>query len=104
MDELGFLDAEIVVEEIEELAFHEVWHIEVSSVYLLWMKRLQLTRLGSREQASISVPVLVLGARIVQVLGGYDEGSQEDAVSGAVHALCDLGKTVLESIEVDERA
>lgn len=46
--------------------------------------------------------MLVFGTGIVQVFRGDNEGSEEDSVSGAWHAFCDLGETVSESLEVNE--
>lgn len=48
---------------------------------------------------------LASGERLtIQVLGGDDETSDEDAVASAVHALGDLGKAVLEAVEDHEGA
>lgn len=45
--------------------------------------------------------MLVLWGRVVEILGSDDEGSQEDTVSSAMHALCNTRQTMLESLEVD---
>jgi hypothetical protein len=60
-------DAEVKVEEGEELLLHEV-------------------NLADREDGRVGGPVFVLGRLIVQVLGCHDERSQEDAMASAVHA------------------
>jgi hypothetical protein len=66
-DQVGFLDPEVVVEEVEKLLLHQV-------------------DFGEREESSVFLPVHVLGGGIVEVLGGADEDSKEDSVSGALHA------------------
>lgn len=48
--------------------------------------------------------MLVLGAGVVQVLCGEDQGGKEDAVDGASHALGHGGQTGTQTAEVDERA
>lgn len=70
-------DAQVPIQQEEELAFHEV-------------------DLGEGEaevveplHCGVTGPVFVLGARVVEVLGGEDEGGKEDAVDSAAHALCD---------------
>jgi hypothetical protein len=60
-------NVKVVVEKVEELLLHEV-------------------DLGEGEEGSVSLPMLVLGRRVVEILGGADEGGKEDSVSGAVHA------------------
>ena len=64
-------DAQVPVQEEQELLLHQV-------------------DLGAREAKGLEAahvgvvgPVLVLGRRIVEVLGGEDKGGQEDAVDGA---------------------
>ena len=108
MDELGLVDSKIVVEEVEELALHEVCRLgrEVSLTRRLATLDAQkpLTGLGSGEQACIPIPILVLWARVIQVLRSHNKGGEKDAVAGAVHALCDFGQAALEALEVDERA
>lgn len=52
--------------------------------------------------AGVACPVLVLRRAIVEVLGGEDEGCQEDAVGGAAQALCFGLKSGLEAVEVDQ--
>lgn len=84
------VDAEVPVEEEEELLLHEV-------------------DLGDGEaevvvaaHSAVASPVLVLWGRVVEVLGGKDEGSKEDAVGGALHALGDRRKTGPEAGEIDQ--
>jgi hypothetical protein len=60
--------------------------------------------LGLREQGRVTRPVLVLGGRVVEVLGGDDQRREKDAVARAVHALGDFGEARLEAFEVDEGA
>lgn len=62
------------------------------------------TGLSERENASVAVPVLVLGTRIVEVLGSNDERGKEDSVTSAVHALCHLWQARLEPVQVDQGA
>lgn len=85
------VDAEIPVEKEKELLLHEV-------------------DLGDGEaevvvapDGAVPGPVLVLGGRVVQVLGGKDERSQKDPVNGATHALGNGRETRFESAEVDQR-
>ncbi len=78
-------DGKVVVEQVQELLLHEV-------------------DLGLREHLGVAAPVLVLGRRVVQVLGGDDERRKEDPVTGAGHALGDLGQAVSKALEVDEVA
>jgi hypothetical protein len=59
---------------------------------------------GGREESGVTSPVLVLRRRVVEVLGSGDQSCEEDSVTSAVHSLCDLGETGLESVEVDEGA
>ena len=83
--ELILLDAEVVVEKVEELLLHEV-------------------DLGLGEESSVLGPVLVLGRRVVEVLGGDDEGGEEDAVTSAVHSFGDTGQPGPQALQVDEGA
>lgn len=82
-DNFRLVDSKIVVQQIEQLLFHQVDF-----------------RLG--EHLSVSTPVLVLGTRIVEVLRGDDQCGEEDSVSGAGHTLGDFGQSVSESLEVDK--
>lgn len=84
------VDAKIPVEEEEELLLHEV-------------------NLSDREaevvvatDSTVAGPVLVLGGGVVEVLGGQDERSKEDAVGGALHALGDRRKAGPETGKVDQ--
>lgn len=83
--ELLLFDSEIVVKKVEELLLHQV-------------------DLGLREKSSVLGPVLVLGRRVVEVLGGDNEGSEEDTVTGAMHALGDARKPRPQALQVDESA
>lgn len=47
-------------------------------------------------------PVLVLGRAVVEVLGGQDQGGQEDAVGGASQAAGHGLQLGLEAVEVDQ--
>lgn len=76
-------DAEVPVEEEEELFLHEVDLLELE------------------EAHGVGAPVLVLRGRVVQVLGAEDEGGEEDAVAGAGHALGHGRQPVPQPIEVD---
>lgn len=84
-EELVLVDAEVVVEEVEELLLHEV-------------------DLCLGEEGAVAGPVLVLWRRVVEVLCCDDEGCEEDAVACAVHALCDAREPVLQAVEVYEGA
>ena len=68
-------DSRLPIQEEEQLTLHEVY-------------------LGEGEAEAVEPldgrvpgPVLVLGTGVVEVLGCEDEGSQEDSVDGAAHAL-----------------
>lgn len=63
-DGLGFIEAEVVTEEEEELLLHEI-------------------NLGDVEQFGVGSPVLVLWRRVVEVLGGDDEGGEKNAMTRA---------------------
>lgn len=84
-------NAEVPFEKEEELLLHEVdlGAVEAESVHL-------------GGDVSVVGPVLVLGRRIVEVLGSEDERSQEDAVGGASETASHGLKLGLESGEVDE--
>lgn len=85
LEEFRFFDAKIVVEKVEQLAFHQVG-------------------LGLGEEGGISRPVLVLWRRVIQVLCSDDENSKEDAMSGARHAFCCRWESRTQTLEVDKRA
>lgn len=68
MDEKLLLgNPEIVVEEVQELLLHEV-------------------DFGEGEEGRVSLPVLVLWRRVVEVLGSTDESGEEDSMTSAVHS------------------
>lgn len=76
-------DAEVPVEEEEELFLHEVDLLELE------------------EARGVGAPVLVLGGGVVEVLGAEDEGGEEDPVTGAGHTLGHGGQLVLQPVEID---
>lgn len=47
-------------------------------------------------------PVLVLGGRVVEGLGGHDEAGQEHAVLGACHAAGQRREARAQAAQVDE--
>ena len=61
------IEAEIVVQEVKQLLFHEV-------------------DLRSREDDGVGRPVLVLRRRVVEVLGAHDERGEENAMTSASHS------------------
>lgn len=61
------VEAEIVIEEVEELFLHEVDLCDV-------------------EEDCVFCPVDVFWGRVIEVFCGYDKDCEEDAVSGAGHA------------------
>lgn len=69
-DEFVLVDAKVVVEQVEKLLLHQV-------------------DLGLRKESAVARPMLVLRGRVVEVLCGNDEGSKENTVPRAVHALGD---------------
>jgi hypothetical protein len=81
-DELGLVDLEVVVEDVQELLLHEV-------------------DLGEGEEAGVALPVHVLGARVVQVLGGADQDGQENAVARALHTVSHGRKALLQASQVN---
>lgn len=91
-EEIFLVDASVPVQQEEQLALHQVdfWQGEAEAIKTL--------------DGSVSRPVLVLRAGIVQVLGGEDEGSQEDAVDGAAHALGDGRQASAQAAQEHERA
>lgn len=66
-DCLVFIEAKIVVEQEEQLFFHEVYLREI-------------------EKRGISRPVLVFGRGVVEIFCSNDESGQEDTVSRTRHA------------------
>lgn len=89
--EVVLCDAEVPVEEVEELLLHEVDLVVGEAEALV------------AADGGVAGPVLVLWRRVVEVLCGEDEGGEEDAVDGAAHALCNGRQALLEAREVDER-
>lgn len=86
------VDAKVPVKEEEELFLHEVDFGEGEAEGFVAFDR------------SVARPVLVLGGGVVEVLGGEDEGGEEDAVDGATHAFGDWGKALLQAGEIDKGA
>ena len=68
-------DAEVPVEEEEELLFHQVDLGEGEAEAVV------------SSHGGVSGPVFVLGGGVVEVLRGEDERGEEDSVHGAPHAL-----------------
>lgn len=85
LEELGLFDPQIVVEEVKELALHQVG-------------------LGLGEEGGVACPVLVLWRRVVEVFCGDDEGREEDTVASARHALGCGRQACPEALEVDQGA
>ena len=73
--EIIFFNAEVPVEEAQKLLLHEVDLGDGEAKVLV------------SSNGTVPSPVLVLGRRVVKVLGREDERSQEDSVDGAAHAL-----------------
>lgn len=88
--EVVLVDTEVKVQQSQELALHQV-DLGVGEA-----------EVGVALDGSVACPVLVLGGRIVEVLGRENQRREEDAVSGALHALGGGGKTLLETTEVDQ--
>lgn len=83
-------DTSLPIQQEEQLTFHQV-------------------DLGQREAKSfeslhsgVTSPVLVLGARVIQVLGGENERGEEDPVDGASHALGNRWQTGPETAQVHQ--
>lgn len=92
------MESEIVVEELEELHLHEVDFGTRETKELADTVNVLDMAVGVRG------PPLVLGTRIVEVLGGNDERGDEYAVASARHpSFGHLGKLVLEAVEINER-
>lgn len=91
IQEIKFCDPCVPVEQEQQLAFHQV--------DLCQSKTKPIVALDRR----ISSPVLVLRARIVEVLGREDQTSQEDSVNGTSHALGDWWETSLQASQIDQR-
>jgi hypothetical protein len=78
--EVIIVDAEIPVEQEEELLLHEVDFSDGEAKVLV------------AADSAVAGPVLVLGRGVIEVLSRKDEGGEEDAVDGAAHALGDRRK------------
>jgi tRNA-binding EMAP/Myf-like protein len=76
-----WVDAKVPVEEEEKLLLHEVDLGDGEAKVLV------------AADSTVPGPVLVLGRGVVEVLCSEDEGSQEDSVDGASHALGDRRET-----------
>jgi hypothetical protein len=83
-------DTSLPIQQEEQLTFHQV-------------------DLGQREAKSfeslhsgVPSPVLVLGARVIQVLGGEDERGEEDPVDCASHALGNRWQTGSKTAQVHQ--
>lgn len=83
VNNLILVDCQVVVEQEQELFLHQV-------------------DFRLREHLGVPAPMLVLWGRVVEVLGGDDEGGKEDSVSGARHSFGDFGKSVSKSFEIHE--
>lgn len=85
-------DVELPVEKIEQLLFHQV--------------DLRQGEAESRVvfEEAVAGPILVLGRAVVDVFGGEDEASEEDAVKGAGHAFGHGRQPTAEPVQVHERA
>lgn len=90
VEEVFLRHAEVEVEKVEELSFHEV---DLGQAKAKAIKTLD---------AGVSGPMLVLWTRVVKILSGEDQGSKEDAMDGAAHALGNGRKTRSQAVEVDE--
>jgi hypothetical protein len=73
--EVVWVDAKIPIEEKEELLLHEVDLGDGKAKVL------------EAPNSTVPSPVLVLGRGVIEVLGGQNEGREEDPVDGAPHAL-----------------
>ena len=78
-------DAEVPVQEEEELLFHQVDFCDGEAKSFV------------AADCRVSSPVFVLGRRVVEVLGSEDEGGKKDPVNGATHAFCYWGKPRLQT-------
>jgi len=72
-------DPDVEVEEVQELSLHQVDLCQPKSEPI------------ASFHARVSCPVLVLGARVIQIFRGEDEGCKKDPVDGASHALGNRG-------------
>lgn len=88
--EILFGDDQIPFQELQKLLLHQV---DLGSREAKWLVSSYVGVFG---------PVLVLGRRVVEELGGKDERSQEDSVDGASETLGHGWKSLLESGQVDQ--
>lgn len=91
VEEVGLANVEVPVEKAEELLLHEVDFGDAEAEVVV------------AADGSVAGPVLVLGGGVVEVLGGEDEGGEENAVDGAAHSLCHRRQTLGQPVEVDQR-
>lgn len=84
-------DSQVPFQEEEQLLLHEV-HLGAA--------KSKAVSLG--VDVGVSGPVLVLWRAVVEVLGGEDEGGEEDAVGGASKTTSHGLKLSLEASEVDK--
>jgi hypothetical protein len=105
-DKLVLVHSEIVVQQVQKLAFKIVSSRSLRNVRPMLLTDLLLHQvdLGQREKSPVTSPVFALGARVVEVFRGDNEGGEEDTVTRAGHALGQFGQTCLESVEVNESA
>lgn len=90
VEEIFLRHAEVEVEEVEQLSFHEVDLDQTKAKAVVTL------------DAGVSGPVLVLGTRVVDILGGKDQGSEEDAMNCATHALGNRREARSKPVEVNE--
>lgn len=91
------MKAEVVIEEREELHFHEVDFSAGEA------KKLANTVNVLDVTVGIRGPPLVLGARIVEVLGSNDERGDEYAVACTWHpSFGHLGELASQTVEINE--
>lgn len=81
--EIGLCDAQIPAEQVQELLLHQVDFGQAEAEAVV------------AADSGVAGPVLVLRGGVVKVLGGENEGSEEDTVDGAAHALCDWWEALL---------
>lgn len=91
VQEVGLVDTDVPVQQEEQLTLHQV-------------------DFGQREPKALVAadggvpgPVLVLWTGVVEVLGCQNQGSQEDAMHCAAHALGDGGQASPQPGQVDQR-
>lgn len=78
-----FSDTKFPIKQAQKLLLHEVDFREAEPKVLV------------ATNSCITCPVLVLGRRVVEVLGREDERSQEDSMGSALHALGNRRQTFL---------